>query len=141
MANRFCELCSLYALGGLAEEEVIPFERHLATCPDCQEELASLRAVTDVLSLDFDFVSPPPGMRERVLTAVFAHQPESRSRSEVTGETQRIDVDVSTLPRDQEPLSAPKQLAPTANASSRRRRQSLIWWAVSWASLVAIAGG
>ncbi|KRW91322.1 hypothetical protein SD51_09635 [Alicyclobacillus tengchongensis] len=139
MANRLCELCTLYALGGLDKEEVLPFGRHLATCPDCQEELASLRGVTDALSFDFDFVSPPPGMRERVLTAVFANQPDSQLGPEVTGATQRNEV--PTLPRDLEPLSVPKQRTSMPNASSGRRRYSLLWWVVSWASLVAIAGG
>ena len=67
MSDNLCSLRELYALGGLSDAERSTFEAHLETCPECQQEVKALEAVTEALLFDMEPVSPPAGMRQRVL--------------------------------------------------------------------------
>ena len=57
-----------YALDALPDDERAEFEQHLARCPSCAEEAAGLRETAARLAMA-TAVSPPPGLRARVLTA------------------------------------------------------------------------
>jgi anti-sigma-K factor RskA len=57
-----------YALDALPEDERAAFERHLARCPSCTEEVRGLRETAARLAMA-PAISPPPEMRERVLAA------------------------------------------------------------------------
>lgn len=59
-------LAGAYALDALAEIERVRFDRHLAGCPVCGEEVAELRATAARLA-DLTIEQPPPGLRDRVL--------------------------------------------------------------------------
>jgi anti-sigma-K factor RskA len=61
-------LSGSYALDALADDERADFERHLARCPSCAEEVRGLRETAARLAMA-TAVSPPPELRERVLTA------------------------------------------------------------------------
>jgi anti-sigma-K factor RskA len=61
-------LTGSYALDALADDERADFERHLARCPSCAEETRELRETAARLAMA-TAVSPPPELRERVLTA------------------------------------------------------------------------
>ena len=62
-------LTGSYALDALADDdERADFERHLARCPSCAEETRGLRETAARLAMA-TAVSPPPELRERVLTA------------------------------------------------------------------------
>jgi anti-sigma factor RsiW len=76
-----CSLCDVYALGGLDETERAEFEQHLQTCPDCRARLPDLLATADLLLEHYAQVTPPPGMRDRVLAAVFAQDEGGESKS------------------------------------------------------------
>ncbi len=61
-------LTGSYALDALPEDDRAEFERHLARCPSCTEEVRGLRETAARLAMATAIV-PPPGMREPVLAA------------------------------------------------------------------------
>ncbi|OKP87335.1 anti-sigma factor domain-containing protein [Paenibacillus sp. P32E] len=78
--NQICEWAELYALGGLDEEQRLEFETHLTGCADCRKVVEELREIVDVLPLASEEMSPPEGMKERVLGRVLAVE-ESKKTS------------------------------------------------------------
>ena len=61
-------LAGAYAMDAISEQDRVRFERHLAGCQECTQELASLREATARLG-DAAAVAPPPGLKERVMAA------------------------------------------------------------------------
>ena len=61
------ELSAGYALDALEPEERDAFERHLAGCPECQEELASFWEVAGALAVATESRAPSPELRDRIL--------------------------------------------------------------------------
>jgi hypothetical protein len=61
-------LTGAYALDALDRSEHAQFERHLARCPSCQEEVRGLRETAARLAMG-TAIQPPPAMRQRVLAA------------------------------------------------------------------------
>ncbi|MCY0901529.1 MAG: anti-sigma factor [Firmicutes bacterium] len=135
-----CTLRELYALDGLTTDERAEFEQHLATCAECQAELADYKRVTDLLLYDFDQVDPPEGLRARVLDRLFVEAPVGTSPR--VAPTQRYTAD-PVVPLTQPSLSSsasPRRSAAdqdstvvsswttTSRSSSRRRRP---WWPVA----------
>ena len=59
-----------YVLDALTAEERAEFERHLAGCATCREEVAQLSQVVAVLPLAADAVEPTPELRDRIVEAV-----------------------------------------------------------------------
>jgi anti-sigma factor RsiW len=72
-------LSGAYALDAVDDLERVAFERHLAECAVCRQEVRELRETTTRL-VDEVAVAPPPGMRGAVLGAV-ARTPQLRSTS------------------------------------------------------------
>jgi anti-sigma-K factor RskA len=61
-------LAGAYAMDAISDPDRIRFERHLAGCQECAQEIASLREATARLGTAAA-VTPPPGLKERVLAA------------------------------------------------------------------------
>jgi anti-sigma-K factor RskA len=61
-------LTGSYALDALTGDEQADFEKHLARCPSCAEEVKGMRETAARMAIA-TAVTPPPGMRTRVLTA------------------------------------------------------------------------
>ena len=61
-------LSGAYALDALTGPELDRFEHHLHRCPPCENEVRGFRETATRLALAVA-ASPPPGLRERVLTA------------------------------------------------------------------------
>jgi anti-sigma-K factor RskA len=57
-----------YAIDALTDAERAEFEKHLDRCPSCAEEVRGLRETAAKLALA-TAVTPPPGLRSRVLAA------------------------------------------------------------------------
>ena len=93
-----------YVLRALPDDEHERFEAHLATCEECQREVADLQVAADTLPLAAVQVGPPPELRDRIMTIV-------RSEAELLDAAQA---------RAEEPAAAPAAPAPR-----RRRRWSL----------------
>ena len=59
-----------YLLGALEDRERHAFERHLAVCGECQEEVARLRPAADALPGTVVQLEPPPGLKARLMAEV-----------------------------------------------------------------------
>ena len=66
------DTAAVYLLGALSDAERRDFERHLAGCAGCREDVAELRVVADVLPLAVTPVPPPASLRDRVMATVRA---------------------------------------------------------------------
>lgn len=62
-------LVGAYAVDAVDESERALFERHLAICPDCQDEVATLREAASVLAAT-SATTPPAGLRRDVLSQI-----------------------------------------------------------------------
>jgi anti-sigma-K factor RskA len=67
-------LSGAYAVDALDDLERADFERHLAECPECRAEVASLRATAADLSLLTE-VAPPPSLRDAVIAGARTVRP------------------------------------------------------------------
>ncbi len=67
------ELTCAYAVQALAASEVAAAEAHIASCPDCQRELESLRPVVDrFVSWPTDVLRPPTSLQARLARRIAA---------------------------------------------------------------------
>jgi anti-sigma-K factor RskA len=73
-------LAGAYAMDALSAPDRSAFERHLAGCEDCAQEIAGLREATARLATA-TAVTPPPGLKDRVLAAaaITRQQPPAES--------------------------------------------------------------
>ena len=69
------ELTAAYALDALDEAEVREYEDHLARCPRCRDELASLGEAAAALAYAADAPAPPPALRTRILEQARSERP------------------------------------------------------------------
>ena len=77
-------LTGSYALDALSDEERAEFEKHLDQCPSCAEEVRGLRETASRLAMA-TAVTPPAGMRQRVLAAApLTRQVPPTGRSSLT---------------------------------------------------------
>ena len=67
-------LSGAYVVDALDDDERTAFEKHLAGCPDCQQEVASLREATALLA-DDAALTPPAALRESVLAGIKTIRP------------------------------------------------------------------
>ena len=103
------ELTAGYALDALDPEEREEYERHLADCARCQEELAAFWEVTGALALASDGPAPPPGLRERILEAARA-EPQTVGRSTLSLDTV-VSLDTARRRRRPQVLTAVAAIA------------------------------
>ncbi|MEU6082827.1 anti-sigma factor [Streptomyces sp. NPDC047108] len=68
-------LTGAYAMDALPEGERAAFERHLAECPSCDQEVRELTGTAARLGLAVSLV-PPPGMKNRVMAGAAAVRQE-----------------------------------------------------------------
>jgi anti-sigma-K factor RskA len=87
-----------YVLGAVPDDEHERFEAHLEHCEDCRSEVASLQVAADALPLAAAQVTPPPELKDRLMTVV-------RSEAEL--------------------LQAAEAPTPTPRRERRERRR---WW-------------
>jgi anti-sigma-K factor RskA len=127
-------LVGAYAVDAIDEQERSAFELHLAECPECQAEVASLQQAATQLSLMTE-TAPPAAMRESVLAGIKTVRPlpplEAQSRGSVASG----------------PVggSSPTADAPTRAGSTvvpfRPRRRVTAWLASAAAAAVLLVGG
>lgn len=68
MPEELHDLVAPYALDALDDDERARFERHLAECEQCQQELADLQGAAAALAFA-ESSEPPPELRQRILEA------------------------------------------------------------------------
>jgi anti-sigma factor RsiW len=59
-----------YLLGALTDLERQAFERHMAACPACRDELERLRPAADALPRSVEQVEPPPSLKRSLMEVV-----------------------------------------------------------------------
>src|SRR5919112_1080900 len=59
-----------YVLCALEPAEQAAFEGHLATCPECRDEVEQLRLAVDALPRSVEPFTPPPSLKRSLMTAV-----------------------------------------------------------------------
>lgn len=62
----------MYAVGCLSPDETARFDEHLASCPDCESEVAAFRRVAAALAGLAPEADPPPEAKHRLLERVAA---------------------------------------------------------------------
>lgn len=67
-------LSGAYAVDALDDLERVAFERHLAECPECRAEVASLREAAATLA-ETTALEPPAALRDRVLAGIATTRP------------------------------------------------------------------
>ena len=67
-------LSGAYAVDAVDDIERASFERHLAGCPTCRAEVASLREASALLA-DAATTTPPPALRDAVLSDITRVRP------------------------------------------------------------------
>ena len=82
--TRYGDDIGAYLLGALNDLERQAFERHLAGCGDCQEELERLRPAADALPGSVQQMEPPPRLKASLMEVVeheadAAQQPAARA--------------------------------------------------------------
>jgi hypothetical protein len=101
-----------YALGALGPGELTLFEEHLASCGQCQAQVAEFAAVAEALALAAPAAEPPADLEAKVLAAV------------------RYAVLVETAPAAMQ-SEAPAVKARRRSVAAPRARR---WWQFHWAS-------
>jgi anti-sigma-K factor RskA len=68
----------IYALGALDGDEHTAFEGHLAAgCPECDQHIRKTREALTLLPQSLELVTPPAGVKERLLARIAAETPLS----------------------------------------------------------------
>jgi hypothetical protein len=68
--NGYREEIGAYLLGALTDLERQAFERHVAGCAECRDELERLRPAADALPRSVEQVEPPPGLKSSLMDVV-----------------------------------------------------------------------
>jgi anti-sigma-K factor RskA len=71
-----------YLLGALTDLETAAFERHLAGCARCREEVERLRLVTDALPRSVTPMEPPPALKDSLMRVVREEAPARQAQAE-----------------------------------------------------------
>jgi anti-sigma-K factor RskA len=66
------DLLGAFALGAVDVEEAATVRAHLATCAECQAEMAELWLAVDSLPSTIEPMEPPPALRDRIAAAIMA---------------------------------------------------------------------
>jgi Anti-sigma-K factor rskA/Putative zinc-finger len=84
--TEYREEIGAYLLGALTDLERQAFERHVAGCAECRDELERLRPAADALPRSVEQVEPPPGLKTSLMEVV---EGEARERSGAPAARQR----------------------------------------------------
>jgi anti-sigma factor RsiW len=68
--DRWADAAGAYVLGAMSPPERDDFERHLATCPACREDVEELRPAAEALPMASPPVLPPPALKDRIMAEV-----------------------------------------------------------------------
>jgi negative regulator of sigma E activity len=120
------DLLGAFALGAVDAEEAATVRAHLATCAECQAEMAELWLAVDSLPGMIEPIEPPPALRDRIAAAIRA---EAASPAPVPSA-----------------LSAPPAREPAPAVPEPIRKPASFWsratpWAAAAAVLLLLAAG
>jgi anti-sigma-K factor RskA len=84
--SRHQEDVGVYLLGAMSDAEAQAFERHMAHCPSCRDEIERLRPAADALPRAVEQLAPPPTLKASLMEVVEreaegrAHEPARPAR-------------------------------------------------------------
>ncbi|WP_153394472.1 anti-sigma factor [Ornithinicoccus halotolerans] len=119
------DLAAAYALDAVDDVERTQFEAHLADCAACRRTVAELSEAVVGLSEGLE-EQPPPGMRQRVLTAVAEEAPRTAPQR--------------TAPDDQTSAGAQAPGGELTHLGQRRAARHGRWWLAAAAAAVVAVG-
>ena len=118
------DLLGAFALGAIDAEEAAAVREHLATCAECQAEIAGLWAAVDSLPGMVEPMDPPPALRDRIAAAIMAEPAASPP--------------APAAPAPATPTATPA-IAPAPFAPEPIRKPASFWFrATPWAAAAAI---
>jgi len=82
-------LAGAYAMDAISSDDRARFERHLARCAECAQEIASLREATARLATA-TAQTPPPGLKERVMAAAATTRQRFPDTADVPARSARV---------------------------------------------------
>jgi anti-sigma-K factor RskA len=126
------ELLGAFALGAVDAEEAASVRAHLATCAECQAEMAELWIAVDSLPNTVEPMEPPPALRGRIAAAIAA---------EVASPAPVPPTPSAALASEPVPTVAPAPLVPEPI-----RKPASFWsratpWAAAAAILLLLSAG
>lgn len=127
-------LVGAYAVDAIDEQERTAFELHLAECPECQAEVASLREAAQQLSLMSE-TAPPSSMRDAVLAGIRTVRPLPPLEAQSRGPVASGPVGEASPTTDAPPP------AETNVLHFRPRRRVTAWLATAAAAAALLIGG
>jgi anti-sigma factor RsiW len=74
MTTQQCEQLLDYYNGHLSQLEKAQFEKHLKSCPQCQEELRELEQLMDYMPFASEVVEPPKDLEDRVMAGILGEE-------------------------------------------------------------------
>ena len=77
MTSQSCDQLLDYYNGHLSELEKAQFEKHLKSCPQCQEELHELEQLIEFMPFASDVVEPPKDLEDRVFANILGEENSS----------------------------------------------------------------
>ncbi len=84
LINHVLDLLPAYVVDALTDEETGQVAEHLAGCQTCQEELARLQQVADDLPLALAQTTPPPRVKEVLMSAIHSRRLEAAPAKQPT---------------------------------------------------------
>src|SRR3712207_5532154 len=78
------DLLGAFALGAVDPEEAAVVRAHLATCAECQAEIATLWTAVDGLPELIEPMDPPPALRDRIAAAIMTETAAAPAHPVVT---------------------------------------------------------
>ena len=126
------DLLGAFALGAVDAEEAAAVREHLATCTECQAEIAELWLAVDSLPTMIEPMEPPPALRDRIAAEIMAEAASAAPAPPA--------VSASPVPG---PVPA---IAPAPPVSEPIRKPASFWsratpWAAAAAILLLLSAG
>ncbi|MEA2402744.1 MAG: hypothetical protein QOK00_3147 [Thermoleophilaceae bacterium] len=78
-----------YLLGALSDAECAAFEAHLASCPECRDEVERLRPAADLLPRSVEQVEAPPTLKRSLMEVVEGEAAERAGAGDGTATSRR----------------------------------------------------
>lgn len=109
-------LAAAYSLDALDPDERAEFEAHLATCAECQADVAEFGATAAFLA-DASLTAPPADLKATIMAEV------ARTPQEQPPESDSADATIGSVPVVGADLPPPTAATPVTDLSARRRRR------------------
>jgi anti-sigma-K factor RskA len=130
-AREALEALALDALDASEREAVMA---HVATCAECQSELAALENTEGEIALAAAPIAMRPGQRERIRARLVARAAADR------GASGTLPLRVESARTEREHVVRRADVTPIGTAPSARRGRSVSGWAAIAASVIAVVG-